>query len=109
MTYCNEPVRPPWFPTAQAHPPVGGAELPDRLVCELHQGHAGEHGGCLDSMGRGTFDVWLRWSGGASSYVCAEPCEQVDATLAPRFQQACWLFTGHEPGHSWEFEGLPDD
>lgn len=107
VTQCNDPVRPPWFRTVQAHPRAGGEGLPDWLVCELGKGHADEHGDCLDTMGRGTFDVWLRWSGDAFTYVCAEPCEQVDSALAPGLQQACWLFSGHEPGHSWEFEDLP--
>ncbi|MGW0670353.1 hypothetical protein [Streptomyces sp. NPDC002746] len=109
MVHCNSPVCPPWFGTAQEHRKAGTGELTTLLSCELGKGHAGEHADCLDTMGRGTFDVWLRWTGDDFTYVCAEPCEQVDLTLAPRLRQACWLFTGHEPGHSWEFEDLPDD
>ncbi|MCX4773395.1 MULTISPECIES: hypothetical protein [unclassified Streptomyces] len=109
VIHCNSPVRPPWFRTAQAHRQAGIEELPDRLICELGKGHTGEHADCLDTMGRGTFDVWLRWNGDDFTYVCAAPCEQVDPTIAPLLRQACWLFTDHEPGHSWEFEDLPHD
>lgn len=60
-------------------------------------------------MGRGTFEVWVRWDGGRFDYVCAEPCERVDPALVPLRQEACTLFVGHAPGHSWEFEDLPHD
>lgn len=60
-------------------------------------------------MGRGTFDVWVRWKGDDFTYVCAAPCEMVDPALSPHLRQACMLFVDHAPGHSWEFEDLLHD
>ncbi|OKK18742.1 hypothetical protein OG892_10700 [Streptomyces sp. NBC_00341] len=109
MIHCNSRVCPPWFETAQAHQQAGSPVLPHSLVCELAQGHSDEHAGHLEDMGRGTFDVWVRWNGDEFTYVCAAPCEMVDPTLSPHRQQACMLFVDHAPGHSWEFEDLLHD
>ncbi|ROQ69349.1 hypothetical protein EDD93_3847 [Streptomyces sp. 840.1] len=109
MIHCNSRTRPPWFEAAQAHMQAGSAGLPEWLVCELAWGHSDAHADQLEDMGRGTFEVWVRWDGGDLAYVCAEPCETVDLALAPLYQQACTLFVGHVPGHSWEFDDLPHD
>ncbi|MFG2596549.1 hypothetical protein [Streptomyces sp. NPDC048462] len=109
MIHCNSRARPPWSDTAQAHQQAGSTGLPHSLVCELAKGHTDEHAGHLEDMGRGTFDVWVRWDSDHFTYVCAEPCERVDPALSPQRQQACTLFVDHAPGHSWEFEDFLND
>lgn len=68
------------------------------MCCDLDDHPFGEHHMILDDVDRESA-LWARWSGDAMSLVTLRYCE----TVAPGVDgDACWLFTGHRGGHTWE-------
>ncbi|MET7612612.1 hypothetical protein [Streptomyces seoulensis] len=63
--------------------------------------HDGPHADHLGEIDRHT-QLWVQWDGDHYAFVQRAPCE------APAEDgDACTLFDGHEPGHSWEMRDLP--
>jgi hypothetical protein len=66
--------------------------------CDLDDHPFGEHYMMLDDLDRERA-LWARWSGDEMTLVSLRYCE----SLAPGASaDACWLFTGHRGGHTWE-------
>lgn len=105
---CDAVARTPWSETVHAYGQEHDPGLSEPLFCELVEGHPGEHAAQLADMGRGTFEVWVRWGTGHVTYVAAATCGMTDSAVDPVRQQVCTLYTEHPPGHSWEIQELFD-
>ncbi|MER8031965.1 hypothetical protein ABTZ78_23715 [Streptomyces bauhiniae] len=115
MYLCNASAPSPWSDMADARAAEGvpvDAEFPphlhDRLVCELSRHHSGKHASFLCELSRNSH-LWVRWEGEEFTCVILRPCALSDATADPIRQEACTLFAGHSPGHSWQFADMLQD
>ncbi|MEU9921164.1 hypothetical protein AB0H51_07625 [Streptomyces griseoluteus] len=106
MRHCNRPGRPPRDELTRHLKATGEdlAELPPHelteVTCELEAAHDGPHADHLGDIDRDT-QLWARWDGDQYEFVRLSPC------VAPaEDSDACSLFDGHGPGHSWEMRDL---
>ncbi|MFG2598615.1 hypothetical protein [Streptomyces sp. NPDC048462] len=105
---CDAATRAPWYETAHAYGGRHDPELSEPLTCELAEGHPGDHTDQLGDMGRGNFEVWMRWGADHVTYVAAPTCGMTDPAVDPVRQDVCTLYAEHPPGHSWEIRELFD-
>lgn len=67
-------------------------------MCELGEGHEGEHAQyCWDDDVAGGA-VWFRWRGLGGRFVLLAWCE----TVGGAYGDACTLFRDHSAAHSWD-------
>ncbi|MGV9319279.1 hypothetical protein [Streptomyces sp. NPDC003660] len=69
-------------------------------TCELDATHDGPHADHLGDIDRET-QLWVQWDGDHYEFVRLSPCNE-----PAEDDDACTLFTGHDPGHSWEMRDL---
>ncbi|WNI30185.1 hypothetical protein [Streptomyces sp. ITFR-6] len=105
---CDAVARTPWSETVRAYGQQRDPELSEPLACELAEGHPGDHADQLGDMGRGTFQVWVRWGSDQVTYIAAPTCGMKDPTIDPVHQDVCTLYREHPPGHSWEIREMFD-
>lgn len=76
------------------------------VLCELGEGHGDRHAAMLwDEGGRPGGAVWARWNTTGRAALAPLPwCAALDSR-----NEACGLFAGHPPGHSWEVTDPTDD
>ncbi|RPK65315.1 hypothetical protein EES43_08420 [Streptomyces sp. ADI96-02] len=75
------------------------------VLCELGENHDADHAAMLwDEGGRPGSAVWARWSEERAELASLPWCPARDAR-----EEACGLFAGHPPGHSWEITDPIDE
>ncbi|CAD5946175.1 MULTISPECIES: hypothetical protein [Streptomyces] len=83
---------------------------PGHVLCELgedHENHKGDadHAAMLwDEGGRYGGAVWARWNTERTELVPLPWCSALDSR-----NEACGLFAGHPPPHSWEVTDPTDE
>ncbi|MFD6800788.1 hypothetical protein [Streptomyces cyaneofuscatus] len=80
---------------------------PGHVLCELGEDHEGDadHATMLwDEGGLPGSAVWVRWNTERTELAPLPWCPALD----PR-NDACGLFAGHPPGHSWEVADPTDE
>ncbi|MFJ6612601.1 hypothetical protein ACIQPT_20255 [Streptomyces sp. NPDC091289] len=75
------------------------------VLCELGEGHDGDHAAMLwDEGGRPGRGVWAWWNAERARLAPLPWCSALDTR-----NEACGLFGGHPAGHSWEVTDPTDE
>ncbi len=88
--------------SAPGHRPEAG-----HILCELGEGHDGDHSAMLwDEGGRPGSAVWVRWDTGRARLLSLPWCPARDSRNA---DDACVLFAGHSSGHGFDITDPTDE
>ncbi|WP_411083101.1 hypothetical protein [Streptomyces sp. cmx-18-6] len=78
---------------APGSPPEAG-----HVLCELGEGHEGDHAAMLWDDDANDEAVWARWNANGTNLAGLLWCVAPDA----RGESSCGLFARHPSGHGWE-------